>query len=152
MSLLLLLSAQGLAASALLFATVAVTASDQLLSFDYIGPMSGTLSEASRFASLSGQTGTVRLPLLTLSVGSSHGGATQRIKHDFGARARMLVVSISIWHPKRSVPLCLFERAKLFILKMKKSFRNKSRSLSSLKFLVPMAGLEPARTFRSNGF
>ena len=64
----------------------------------------------------------------------------------------MLVVSISIWHAKRSLPLCLFERAKLFILKMKKSFRNKSRSLSWLKFLVPMAGLEPARTFRSNGF
>jgi hypothetical protein len=41
--LLLLLSAQGLAACALLFATVAVTASDQFLSFDYIGPMSGTL-------------------------------------------------------------------------------------------------------------
>ena len=35
-SLLLLLSAQGLAAWALLFATVAVTASDQFLSFDYI--------------------------------------------------------------------------------------------------------------------
>jgi hypothetical protein len=32
----------------LLFATVAVTASDQFLSFDYIGPMSGTLGEASR--------------------------------------------------------------------------------------------------------
>jgi hypothetical protein len=47
--LLLLLSAQSLAASALLFATVAVTASDQFLSFDYIGPMSGTLSKASRF-------------------------------------------------------------------------------------------------------
>jgi hypothetical protein len=50
-SLLLLLSAQGLAAWALLFATVAVTASDQFLSFDYIGPMSGTLGEASRFTS-----------------------------------------------------------------------------------------------------
>jgi hypothetical protein len=47
-SLLLLLSAFGLAAWALLFATVAVTASDQFLSFDYIGPMSGTLSKASR--------------------------------------------------------------------------------------------------------
>jgi hypothetical protein len=31
----------------LLFATVAVTASDQFLSFDYIGPMSGTLGKAS---------------------------------------------------------------------------------------------------------
>jgi hypothetical protein len=48
--LLLLLSAQSLAASALLFATVAVTASDQFLSFDYIGPMSGTLGKPSRLA------------------------------------------------------------------------------------------------------
>jgi hypothetical protein len=32
----------------LLFATVAVTAPGQFLSFDYIGPMSGTLGEASR--------------------------------------------------------------------------------------------------------
>ena len=47
-SLLLLLSAQDLAACALLFATVAVTASDQFLSFDYIGPMSGTLGKAGR--------------------------------------------------------------------------------------------------------
>jgi hypothetical protein len=46
--LLLLLSAQDLAACALLFATVAVTAPGQFLSFDYIGPMSGTLGEASR--------------------------------------------------------------------------------------------------------
>jgi hypothetical protein len=45
-SLLLLLSAQGLAAYALLFATVAVTASGQFLSFDYIGPMSGTQGSA----------------------------------------------------------------------------------------------------------
>jgi hypothetical protein len=35
----------------LLFATVAVTASDQFLSFDYIGPMSGTLGKASRLTS-----------------------------------------------------------------------------------------------------
>jgi hypothetical protein len=49
--LLLLLSAQDLAACALLFATVAVTASDQFLSFDYIEPMSGTLGEPSRLAS-----------------------------------------------------------------------------------------------------
>jgi hypothetical protein len=41
---------QGLAACALLFATVAVTASDQFLSFDYIGPMSGTLGKPSRLA------------------------------------------------------------------------------------------------------
>ena len=51
MSLLLLLSAQRLAAWALLFATVAVTASGQFLSFDYIEPLSGTLSEASRLTS-----------------------------------------------------------------------------------------------------
>jgi hypothetical protein len=47
-SLLLLLSAQDLTACALLFATVAVTASGQFLSFDYIEPMSGTLGKASR--------------------------------------------------------------------------------------------------------
>jgi hypothetical protein len=46
--LLLLLSAQDLAACTLLFATVAVTASGQFLSFDYIGPMSGTLGKPSR--------------------------------------------------------------------------------------------------------
>jgi hypothetical protein len=49
--LLLLLSAQDLAACTLLFATVAVTASGQFLSFDYIGPMSGTLGEASALPS-----------------------------------------------------------------------------------------------------
>jgi hypothetical protein len=49
--LLLLLSAQCLAAQALLFATVAVTASDQFFSFDYIGPMSGTLGKPSRLVS-----------------------------------------------------------------------------------------------------
>ena len=53
-SLLLLLSAQVLAACALLFATVVVTTSGQFLSFDYIGPMSGTLSNASRVARLVG--------------------------------------------------------------------------------------------------
>jgi hypothetical protein len=40
----------------LLFATVAVTASGQLLSFDYIEPMSGTLSKASRFTLLAWST------------------------------------------------------------------------------------------------
>ena len=58
----MLLSAQSLAAWALLFATVAVTASDQFLSFDYIGPMSGTLRKPSRFVyegSENGQKGRV---------------------------------------------------------------------------------------------
>ena len=50
-SLLLLLPAQVLAACTLLFAMVAVTASGQFLSFDYMGPMSGTLGKASRLTS-----------------------------------------------------------------------------------------------------
>jgi hypothetical protein len=59
-SLLLLLSAQGLAAYALLFATVAVTASGQFLSFDYIGPMSGTLGKPSRLTFLAARAEGVR--------------------------------------------------------------------------------------------
>jgi hypothetical protein len=44
----------------LLFATVAVTASGQFLSFDYIGPMSGTLGKPSRLTFLAARAEGVR--------------------------------------------------------------------------------------------
>ena len=57
-------------------------------------------------------------------------------------------------NPLPRVDLNLVDQSPLTALdpKREKGFWIKSRSLCAFKFLVPMAGLEPARPFRVNGF
>jgi hypothetical protein len=107
-SLLLLLSAFGLAAWALLFATVAVTASGQFLSFDYIGPMSGTLGEASRLTLFRKQTVRSRQAVLTKAAKNSSNNHGRWDKKRPAHRTWCLLKRKLLVHDQSGKQVCTF--------------------------------------------